>query len=301
MSAFTGRWGPSLPLAAGALVACLTLLPSSARAAGCCGSQLAQADRLSPDEWRSISLSTSFAPVTGGFDATGSFRTLSAGQWEGELRAGLSLAHRLTDTLQAGLSAGWLETFRTTSSASGQAGGLDDTVVSARWDPDALDEWALTAAVLLPTGRGGAESVDPLGADVTGRGAWGLRVGFAWERGFGPNFLLVNAALTGHGPARSSDVRASLLPQVGASVGRTFASGAGVAGSFEMSSQVGMWGAEGRVPGSSWYLATLRAVGTWPVGSASVTGQVWLQPPVAWAGLNESSRVGLGVGLRRAW
>src|SRR5690606_33359853 len=63
-------WGPPALWASGVLVACLLLVPVEARAAGCCGSQLATADRLSPDEWRSVSLAGSFASVTGGFDAS---------------------------------------------------------------------------------------------------------------------------------------------------------------------------------------------------------------------------------------
>lgn len=301
MTAPLNGWGPPALWASGALVACLFLVPVEAQAAGCCGSQLATADRLSSDEWRSVTLSGSFASVTGGFDASARFHRLRGGYSERELRGGVALAHRLSSTWQAGLSLGWLESFRDTTSGGGHAGGLDDTVVSARWDPDAIDAWAFTSAVIVPTGVGGAESVDPLGADVTGKGAWGLRLGAAWEAEFGPSFLLVNASFTVHGPARGSDTRFSLLPQVAASWGRTFGSGAGVAGGLELTSQAGVWTSDGRQTGSALYLATLRGVGTWPVGSVSVTGQVWLQPPVMFAGVSESARVGLGLGLRRAW
>lgn len=301
MSASRNGWGPPALWASGVLVACLSLVPVEAHAAGCCGSQLATADRLSPDEWRSVSVSGSFASITGGFDAAARFHPLRDGYSERELRGGIALAHRLNATWQAGLSLGWLESFRSAAGRGGHAGGLDDTVVSARWDPEVIDAWAFTTAVILPTGLGGAESRDPLGADVTGKGAWGVRLGAAWEAEFGPSFLLIDGSVTLHGPARASDTVFSLLPQLSASYGRTFGSGAGVAGGLELTSQAGVWTADGREAGSALYLATLRGVGTWPVGRFSITGQVWVQPPVMLAGLSESARLGLGVGLRRAW
>jgi len=150
--------------------------PHKARAAACCGSGHGLGQRLSRGERAALTLSVRAADRFGSNDPTGQFFRAPAGTFDGEGRAELAGLFAPVPRLQLGISVPFVLNVRQFGSDSAQGGGIGDLAASARFDlvPLATSEaWpaiALTAGLMLPTGRSAADARNRLAADAPGRG-----------------------------------------------------------------------------------------------------------------------------------
>lgn len=203
------RW--SLPF----LVALLTLpviAAPSTRAAPCCMSATAFGiGRLLIWEDFAVGLRTSLSPGLGDWDKDGHWRAwdnYDETEWRSELwaLAGLDRRASLFARVPAVLLA------RSTPGTSDTGGGLGDIAVGFRYELLAIGELlelpaiALTFSVLAPTGRATEASSSPLGADVTGRGAWVLSSGLSFELTRLPWFVRLDAGLSVPLPSERTDL-----------------------------------------------------------------------------------------------
>lgn len=285
------------PWLAVAAAGALFLAVRTASAAGCCGSNLAQADRLGADESWSFVGALRGHTTFGGWDLHGTFLRDRADSHDLEGRLQLGASARLSRTWQASLGGAWVETYRSFGARSSLAGAPADLSAGVRVDPESLSRWAFTGQLTMPLGRTVFESTDAFGADVTGRGAFTARVGGAFEQPFEDLFVVVSGGLTVSGPERGNDVRAGAALDAMVLAGRSFLSGAGVSAGVRGYVHAGYWRPSGRT--APWHLLTLLVSGAVPVGrTLSVVGTASLEPPLSGFGSNDFARLALSAGVR---
>lgn len=202
----------SLPLLVALFTLPLLALPSASRAAPCCMSATAFGiGRLLIWEDFAVGLRTSLSPGLGDWDRDGHWRSWDSydeTEWRSELWALAGLDRRAS--LFARVPAVLLT--RSAAETSDTGGGLGDISVGFRYELLAIGELlelpaiAVTFAVLAPTGRATEDSRSPLGADVTGRGAWVLSSGLSFELTRLPWFVRLDAGLSVPLPAERPDL-----------------------------------------------------------------------------------------------
>lgn len=274
------------------------LVPVSTQAASCCGSILAQADRLAAGETAMVQLGAGAAYGLGAFFPDASFRT-STRMTEAEGRLRLGGAVRLGEALQGSVLGEWVQGYRRFGTESTLAGGQADLLVGLRLDPPQHEAWAFTAVLALPTGRTMAESRDRFGADATGRGAVQLRLGAQYEHLLGPWFLLAGVGITGAGPERGSGIEATLSGDLLLSAGRSFLSGTAVAASMQLGYEPSLRRFGELLENSvrrrcTFSLGGARALDRW----RTVTLAATIDPPLAGFAQNVPARLGVTLGLR---
>lgn len=200
------RWSLSL------LVVLLLAIPTRSEAAPCCMSATAFGiGRLLIWEDFALGLRTSLSPGLGDWDKDGRWRAwdqYDETEWRSELWALAGLDRRAS--LFARVPAVLLT--RSAPGTSDTGGGLGDISVGFRYELLTIGELlelpaiAITFAVLAPTGRATEDSSSPLGADVTGRGAWVLSSGLSFELTRLPWFVRLDAGLSVPLPAERPDL-----------------------------------------------------------------------------------------------
>lgn len=189
---------------------CLLLAPKPLQAASCCGSVLAQGDRLGPDEKASLHLGLGGSFITGWFSPQGRFEPLSPGSLHFDGQGNLSLAFRLSRDFQIGLNGGWQQGVRDYGETLATGGALKDASLGLRYQYESsAGSLALQALVSFPLGRTVEESRALLAADVSGRGSYGGRIAASYEHYFNKWFVMGELGLGATGPERSSGVDAN--------------------------------------------------------------------------------------------
>lgn len=280
------------------LVVCAGLLCATrAHALACCGSILAQPERLAPMD--DISLSIGFGGGYGlGTFSSGSRFSGAGGMVDADLRGRLGLAVRLSSTLQVSTAASWMQGYRRFGDASSFAGAPGDLAFGLRLEPEAVEDLAFTAALALPTGRTAAEAHDALGADVTGRGAAQLRLGGQYEVQPGAWFVVFGAGVTGIGAERGTgiDPRAALdgFLTIGRDLDR-----AALALTAQESWEPALEREGVELPRSSRRRTVLSLAGAYPLDAwRTVSCSLAVDPPLGGIATNTEARVVLQFGLR---
>lgn len=209
------------------------VLPTRAEAAPCCMSATAFGiGRLLIWEDFALGLRTSLAPGLGDWDGDGqwdSWSGYSETEWRSELWAMAGIDRRASAFVR--LPAVMLT--RSAPGTSDTGGGLSDLSLGLRYELLSIGELlelpaiALTVAVLAPTGRATEESRSPLGADVTGRGAWVISAGLSFELTRLPWFLRLDAGVSVPLPQEREDL--GLDQRLGVSLDFSLAGGLEVA------------------------------------------------------------------------
>lgn len=226
-----------------ALLSCLILAlsaaPHRAAAAPCCMSATAFGiGRLLIWEDFALGLRTSLAPGLGDWDADGHWRAWSnftETEWRSELWAMAALDRRAS--IFARVPAVLLT--RSTADTTDTGGGLGDLSLGLRYELLAIGELlelpaiALTVSVLAPTGRATEDSHTPLGADVTGRGAWVLSAGLSFELTRLPWFVRLDTGVSVPLPQERADLHAD--QRLGVSVDLALSGGIEVASNVVVS------------------------------------------------------------------
>lgn len=200
-------------LLAFAAAALLLTASSISNAASCCLSAAAfGVGRLRLGETWALGYSASLADVRGRWDAAGQWMNRPEGYREREWRQEFWGLRELSDDLSGFVRLPFLLNDRRSGTTRRQSGGVGDMQAGARWEwvplraGDTGPALALTASLALPTGRSTDESDNPLGADVTGRGAWvpGLSGEVEWTGA--ASFLRMEAGVTAPLPFRRADI-----------------------------------------------------------------------------------------------
>lgn len=168
----------------------------------------------------------------------------------------------------------WMYSRRRATSVQGFGGGIADADVGFRYELLSIGEVAelpgiaLTASVLVPTGRATEDANEPLGADTTGRGAWVPALGVTLEKTYLPWFVQLNLGTTVPLPAERSDLEVTQRYGPGAQTS--------VVGGVEV------------LPDELVLAASLRYAWEAPVTIAGRT-------------IDDSDRTDVGVGLSVSW
>lgn len=171
-------------------------LSTPAGAAPCCASAaVGDSGRLKPWEEIAVGFSMSYAAAMGRWDEDRGWVPYGAEYAEAEWRTSLWVMARLAERAFLFGRVPWLYNQRHAGDLGRSGSGLGDVQAGARYEAvqvgesSAMPALAFTLAVTAPTGRAVVEASDPLGADVTGRGAWVTSLGVSLEKTFAPWFV----------------------------------------------------------------------------------------------------------------
>lgn len=288
------------------------LVPAQARAAACCVSATAfGVGRLLVWEEFAVGVQVGHTRVLGQWDARRSLRLFRPGEFsDGLSRVEPWAILRLADRVQVQARVPVVVNDRASGGLSQVAGGLGDVGAAVRLEAISLGEYerlpslGFTLGVLTPTGRRAEQTAPPLGAGVTGRGAWGGSVALESEYTWLPWYLRLDAGLTVFAPFRRADTNASQwygpVVQAALSGGREVVPDKLV---LALSAQVeweGPLSLDGEViEASRGFLPSLVTSLSWRIAPhwtlvTSVSGSVW---PTGFA-QNRDARVGLAIGGR---
>ncbi len=166
------------------LLAALLAAPGVAHASACCvGTVSDQPAQLGRCERLGAALAVGSAVELGSFDGQGRWGATSDG-WV-QSTATLGVAARWARWGSASLSLPVVLSAREAPGLASVGGGVGDLALSARiepWEEGTSPRPTFSVGLVAPTGRGWADAEDPLGADVTGAGAWSPVAGVALER-----------------------------------------------------------------------------------------------------------------------
>lgn len=294
-----------------AAVLALGLFPSLARAAACCMSATSfGVGRLLVWEDFAAGVQLGHARSLGQWDERGALRLYGS-----ELSDGLSRVEpwgilRVHERVQLQARFPVLVNDRSVPGTSQSAGGLGDLGAAARFEVialgafDRVPSFGVTVGALAPTGRRPEQAFAPLGAGVTGRGAWGGSVAVESEYAWLPWYVRLDLGASVFAPFVRSDTGATQaygpLVQAALSAGRELVPDRLVLAL----SATGEWEAPLRldgevVPTSSGFVPSLGASLSWRPEPhwtlvSSLSSSVW---PSGLA-QNRDARVGLVVGVR---
>ncbi|MBE2251205.1 MAG: hypothetical protein IAE78_16820 [Myxococcus sp.] len=294
-----------------ALAFVLTLTPGVARAAACCMSATSfGVGRLLVWEDFATGVTLGHTRVVGQWDPSGTLRLLGSDFSDGISRVEPWAIVRLAERVQVQARLPLLLNDRAAGSLAQTAGGLGDVGAAVRVEAIMLGEYdrlpslGFTVGALLPTGRRAEQTLGPLGAGVTGRGAWGASFALESEYTWLPWFLRLDAGVTLFAPFKRTDTQAvqgfGPVVQAALSSGRELVADKLV---LAVSAQVEFEGAlrmDGEVqPASSGFVPSLVTSLSWRPAPhwtlvTSVNTSVW----PSGVAFNRDARVGLVIGGR---
>jgi hypothetical protein len=284
--------------------------PSVARAAACCMSASAiGVGRLRIWEKFAVGLSLSAETGFGHWDADGDWTrwgdSYSEQVYSGRLWGLVGFGRRTSVWVQAPV----LLNHRSTGALSQTGGGFGDLNLGARYEVLSVGEIrelpaiALTAGIVLPTGRATDSATTTLGVDATGRGATALTGGLSLELTRLPLFVRFDTAATvplptglrGDGPRERLGTEVEIALIGGAEVHR------GVVLSLRAHA---MWARPAHRDGKALARSKAREVGLTLAGSVELTPHWTLQASLAQTllgnrlGANRTGRLVASLGLR---
>lgn len=199
------------------LVLVVATTPAVARAAACCVSATSfGVGRLLAWEDAAAGVQVGHTRVLGQYDARRALRLFGPGEFsDGLTRLEPWAIVRLAERVQVQARVPVVVNDRAAAALSQVAAGLGDVGAAVRLEAVSLGEYerlpslGFTLGVLAPTGRRAEQSFPPLGAGVTGRGAWGASLAVESEYTWLPWYLRVDAGITVYAPFRRADTGAS--------------------------------------------------------------------------------------------
>lgn len=290
----------------------LVALPRVTQGAACCGTGHGLGQRLGPGETAAITFSTRFADRFGSYDPTGQFFTIPSNNFDGDVRADVSVVFAPISRLQVGLTAPLVLNIKHFGGEGDLGGGLGDLTFSGRFDIFPLDTTkprpaiAFTTSLLLPTGRSANEATHVFGADATGLGVAEVRPGLFLEKSFAGKASLVVAGSVGFRSEMNEPpaVKMALAPRwrLLAAAGPVFESGLSVSmGGLVEYEAAPTIGGMTMVDAQRYRLATLGFVGYDLPRRFTLLGSVELDLPLNHLGKNELAAVAIAIGLRRSF
>lgn len=195
----------------------LAVTPGPARAAACCVSATAfGVGRLLAWEDFAVGVQLNHTRVLGQYDAGRSLRLFQPGEFsDGLTRVEPWAIVRLAERVQVQARVPVVVNDRSVAGLAQVAGGLGDVGAAVRVEAISLGEYerlpslGFTLGALAPTGRRAEQAFPPLGAGVTGRGAWGASLALESEYTWLPWYVRLDAGITVHAPFRRADTGAS--------------------------------------------------------------------------------------------
>lgn len=294
------------------VVMVLAMTPAAAHAAACCVSATSfGVGRLLVWEDFAVGVQLGHTRVLGQYDATRALRLFGPGEFsDGLTRVEPWTIVRLADRVQVQARVPVVLNDRRAGGLSQVAAGLGDLGAAVRLEAISLGEYerlpslGFTLGLLAPTGRRAEQALAPLGAGVTGRGAWGGSLALESEYTWLPWYVRLDAGVTVYAPFRRADTGASQwygpVVQAALSSGRELVSDKLV---LALSAQV-EWEAplhlSGElVPSSSAFLPSLVTSLSWRAHPhwtfvTSIAGSVW----PSGVGVNRDARLGVVLGGR---
>lgn len=291
----------------------LAVAASSGRAAAqscCAGASALTPARLALHEDALVGLQLKASDLYGSFDGKRGFIGASAGATELDFEQDLAGSVRVLRRGQLSAILPMVETYRSVPGLSEVGGDLGDLQLGARWDftisgsSVTIPGIALAAGVTLPTGRAPDSASKPLATDATGTGAVQGSVALALEQTFGP--WLVN--VTGSVAWRSARTVGAVHEQQGlqfvtaAAGGYSFASGPVLALTLAYTAELDAKINGAALPASGRAATRIGVAGGLPLNDLwRLQGNVGIDLPIRYFGLNQPASAGLTLMILRSW
>lgn len=293
------------------LLLAFAVLMADRHANACCGVGYGLGQRLAPMEDAALSSSLGWSGRFASWNREKQVSPMPYGASEQSLRLELSGILRVARRWQFSLSAPVIRNTRSYGTLSSSATRAGDTTAAGRFEVIPVAgagrplAFALTMAVVLPTGTPAARSSDPIGADITGLGTWEIRPGMTFESiSTGGWYATASLALGLRAPHREQSRDVQLSPRfygigvLGRTIGQEGSLSAGLLHEREGSARV-----DGRrVEGGGRARTAATAMGAAPLADKMwLTGMLLMDIPIAGAGRNEALTRGATLGLRMAF
>lgn len=186
-----------------------------AHAGACCmSSALSGVGRLRTWEKFSLGVRSSAVWETGRWDETSRWFGKGEDYDALDLRSEIWGLVRLHRQISVFARVPWSLNFRHLADQTSWDGWFGDLQVGGRWDVLSIGQHPHIPAIAFllgasaPTGRSVALARNPLGADVTGRGAWVLSAGVVLEKVFYPGFVQLDLGVQVPMPMERTDIGA---------------------------------------------------------------------------------------------
>lgn len=294
------------------LAALLCALPSRALAQACCsGAGAITPARLAPHEDSLAGVQTRGSLVFGSFDSHASYAGNAPGSGEVDLEQDLIGAVRVHPRAQLSLLLPIVETWRTTRSTGGEAGGgAGDVNVGGRFEVTmagrsrTIPGVAVLVGTTIPTGRAPDAATHTLATDATGVGAFQGNVGLALEQTAG-GFVFDLSEIVAMRTSRTvGTLDETLGPQFLTllAAGYSFSNDAATALIVSYTEELEATINGARAAGSSRRTVQVSATGSYPLSdSLRLQGGVTFIPPLEPLGRNQPASVGVSLTLLRSW
>jgi hypothetical protein len=243
----------------------------------------------------------------GSFDSKGGYAGNAPGSGEADFEQDLFGAVRVLERGQLSLLAPLVETWRTTRTTGGEAGGgLGDVNFGARADlflagqSRFIPGIALLGGLTMPSGVPPDGAKKTLATDATGIGAYQGNFGLAVEQNFGAWLVNLTGIVAFRTERNVHGIHETLAPQLTAlaALGYTFSSEAAIAVIVSYLAE----GDASNTPDSGRRLLTTSLAGVYPMSDTwRVQGTVFLHPPIESLGQNQTTATGLSLTLIKSW
>jgi hypothetical protein len=248
--------------------------------------------------------------VTDSFDDSRDYHGAPSGTSEWDTELDLFTNVRVARYGQLGVVVPFLETWRSTPTASSHGGGLGDVRLTGRWDftragaSKTIPGIGLLAGFTFPTGRPPEEASDALAAGATGRGAFAGTIGVGVEQSFGPWLVLVQELLSKSFPRSARGVRETIGLQSSTIVAVTYSfeddSALGGFATFDIEGNSTIDGVVTNGTGSS--LATFGLAYTHPFSDKlRIQSSLSSTPPISGFGRGRTMGPAFAISLVRGW
>ncbi len=288
------------------LVLALVFSSRDAWAQPCCaGGTTISPARLAPHEWALLGIALRFDRKTGDFNRDAAY-VATDGESQVGLREDLLLALRLIDRLQVGMSAVYLQTWKSFDSDADFGGGLGDLGFSARYDflepgeHAIIPGIALAAGLSVPTGTTLERAKSPIAADVTSSGFTQATIALSLgDIFFDRVFIEADAAFTYWIPRDVESLRVTRGPQLALSLGASWALGMstniGALGTFELQGETETDGVA--AAGSNRRSTTIALIAAQSFDGFRLQMSIFDALPIDALGRNEPAMFGLRIAV----
>jgi hypothetical protein len=279
----------------------------------CAGTTAVTPARLALHESALVGLQARAASVFGSFDPHAAYIAAPAGASEIDLEQDVFGAVRVLGRGQLALLVPFVETRRAARALSEMGGGVGDLNVSGRYDftlagtSRVVPGIALLVGLTLPTGRAPESATTPLQTSATGIGAFQANAGLALEQSFGP----ITLNLTGIAAKRAArtvhaaiDVHEALATQLSLLLAGAYSfpndAALALVASLTTEGNPTIDGVE--ATGNARRSVRLTAAGLYPIDDHwKLTGNLFIDPPIAPLGRNSPVSTGIAATVVRAW
>lgn len=199
-----------------------------AHAAACCSSAtVSGVGRLLVWENAAAGITLGASTTLGRWGPDRSWRPYPAEYRERELAPSAWGIVRLSERVELQAKVPWIINIRSSGDTTATGHGAGDALLAGRYEITGVGEYlhipaiALTAGVLLPTGRREEDALRPFAADATGRGAWEGSLALSVEQTWKTWFLRLDAGARASLPFKRPDRDVTQRYGPGASIALT--------------------------------------------------------------------------------